>query len=70
VTSSNDAIVSIQKLAKTYPGKVPVEAVKGIDLTVQRGELFGLLGPNGAGKSGRVSIAGIDVVEHPAEARR
>jgi ABC-2 type transport system ATP-binding protein len=79
-----DAIVNIQKLAKTYPGKVPVEAVKGIDLAVQRGELFGLLGPNGAGKSttisicttrslptaGRVSISGIDVVQHPAEARR
>jgi ABC-2 type transport system ATP-binding protein len=84
VTSSTDAIVNIQQLAKTYPGKTPVEAVKGIDLAVQRGELFGLLGPNGAGKSttisvcttrslptaGRVSIAGIDVVEHPSEARR
>ena len=84
MTSSTDAIVNIQKLVKTYPGKPPVEAVKGIDLAVERGELFGLLGPNGAGKSttisvcttrslptaGRVSIAGIDVVEHPSEARR
>jgi ABC-2 type transport system ATP-binding protein len=84
VISSTNAIVNIQKLAKTYPGKTPVEAVKGIDLAVERGELFGLLGPNGAGKSttisvcttrslptaGRVSIAGIDVVEHPSEARR
>jgi ABC-2 type transport system ATP-binding protein len=80
----SDAIVSIQQLVKTYPGKTPVEAVKGIDLTVERGELFGLLGPNGAGKSttisvcttrslptaGRVSIAGVDVVQHPSEARR
>ena len=84
MTSSTDAIVNIQKLVKTYPGKPPVEAVKGIDLAVERGELFGLLGPNGAGKSttisvcttrslptaGRVSIAGIDVVEHPSEVRR
>jgi ABC-2 type transport system ATP-binding protein len=84
VTSSTDAIVNIQQLVKTYPGKTPVEAVKGIDLAVERGELFGLLGPNGAGKSttisvcttrslptaGRVTIAGIDVVEHPSEARR
>jgi ABC-2 type transport system ATP-binding protein len=84
VTSSADRIVNIQNLVKTYPGKPPVEAVKGINLGVERGELFGLLGPNGAGKSttisvcttralptaGRVSIAGIDVVEHPSEARR
>jgi len=81
---ASDAIVNIQQLVKTYPGKTPVEAVKGIDLAVERGELFGLLGPNGAGKSttisvcttrslptaGRVSIAGIDVVKHPSEARR
>ena len=84
MSTSTDAIVNIQKLAKTYPGKTPVEAVKGIDLAVERGELFGLLGPNGAGKSttisvcttrslptaGQVSIAGVDVVEHPSEARR
>ena len=84
MTSTTDAIVNIQQLVKTYPGKTPVEAVKGIDLAVERGELFGLLGPNGAGKSttisvcttrslpsaGRVTIAGVDVVEHPSEARR
>lgn len=84
MTSTTDAIVNIQQLVKTYPGKTPVEAVKGIDLAVERGELFGLLGPNGAGKSttisvcttrslptaGRVAIAGVDVVEHPSEARR
>jgi len=81
---SSDAIVNIQGLIKTYPAKVPVEAVRGINLDVERGELFGLLGPNGAGKSttisvcttrslptaGKVNIAGVDVVQHPAEARR
>jgi ABC-2 type transport system ATP-binding protein len=77
-------IVDIQKLAKVYQGKEQVVAVDGIDLSVNEGKLFGLLGPNGAGKtttisicttralptSGRVSIAGVDVVAHPAIARR
>ena len=42
------------RLEKTYPGGV--EAVRGLDLEVQRGECFGLLGPNGAGKATTVEI--------------
>jgi ABC-2 type transport system ATP-binding protein len=75
------AIIEVRKLAKTY-GKV--QAVQGIDLDIEKGEIFGLLGPNGAGKtttigmlctiirptSGRASIAGHDIVSAPAEVRR
>ena len=43
-------------LKKTYPGKPPVEAVRGIDLTVPEGECFGVLGPNGAGKTTTIEI--------------
>ena len=43
-------------LHKTYPGKPPVEAVRGLDLTVEVGECFGLLGPNGAGKTTTIEI--------------
>ena len=43
-------------LVKTYPGKPPVEAVRGIDLEVPVGECFGLLGPNGAGKTTTMEI--------------
>ena len=76
-------IVELTGLRKVYEGKQQVVAVDGIDLNVEAGELFGLLGPNGAGKTttisicttralptaGRVLIAGVDVVEHPALAR-
>ena len=43
-------------LKKTYPGKPPVEAVRGIDLEVKTGECYGVLGPNGAGKTTTIEI--------------
>ena len=47
------AAIEIRSLRKSYG---PVEAVRGIDLTVSEGEVFGLLGPNGAGKTTTVEI--------------
>jgi ABC-2 type transport system ATP-binding protein len=43
-------------LKKTYPGRPPVEAVRGIDLEVHAGECFGVLGPNGAGKTSTIEM--------------
>jgi ABC-2 type transport system ATP-binding protein len=65
-------MIDIERLTKSFG---PIEAVRGIDLNVARGEVLGFLGPNGAGKSttmkiiagflapssGRVSICGHDV---------
>jgi ABC-2 type transport system ATP-binding protein len=45
--------IEVSGLRKTYQGH---EAVRGIDLTVTRGEVFALLGPNGAGKTTTVEI--------------
>ena len=72
-------------LVKHYTGKEgTVEAVRGVDLEVAAGEIFGFLGPNGAGKSttvrmlttlltitaGRAEVAGVDIGRDPDGARR
>jgi len=77
--------VAISGLRKSFrvSGKT-IEAVRGIDLTVAEGEIFGLLGPNGAGKTttlrilttllpadaGLAFVAGADVRRDPALVRR
>jgi ABC-2 type transport system ATP-binding protein len=77
--------VQAEGLVKHYDGREgAVEAVRGVDLEVRGGEIFGFLGPNGAGKSttvrmlttlltvtsGRAEVAGVDVVANPDAARR
>jgi len=48
-----DAVISVSGLTKQYG---EVQAVRGIDFTVARGETFGFLGPNGAGKTTTIKI--------------
>jgi ABC-2 type transport system ATP-binding protein len=50
---SADVAIEVKDLHKRYGN---FEAVRGIDITVRRGEVFGLLGPNGAGKTTTVEI--------------
>jgi len=78
--------IEVRGLVKTYPAtktNPAKQALKGVDLVVRRGSMFGLLGPNGAGKStiiniiagltlksaGSVKIWGMDAAERPRETR-
>jgi ABC-2 type transport system ATP-binding protein len=47
-------VIAIEGLAKTY--KSGLQALKTVDLTISKGEIFALLGPNGAGKTTLISI--------------
>jgi ABC-2 type transport system ATP-binding protein len=52
-----EVAVEAAGLVKTYRGRSgTVEAVRGVDLRVDAGEIFGFLGPNGAGKSTTVRM--------------
>src|ERR1035437_5398646 len=73
--------IEVSELRKSYG---ELEAVRGIEFSVQGGEIYGLLGPNGAGKtrsveiledyrdrsSGSVSVLGYDPQARPRELRR
>jgi ABC-2 type transport system ATP-binding protein len=81
VVGVGERVIDVQELRKSYDD---VEAVAGIDLHVDRGEVFALLGPNGAGKtttaeilegfrertSGDVEVLGYDPAKRPLDLRQ
>ncbi len=69
------SLLDVENVTKLYPGEPPVQALRGVNLTIGPGELVGIVGPSGSGKTtllqlmgtldrpttGRVRITGLDV---------
>ena len=72
-------VLEVDEVTKSYAGEPPVDALRGVDLTINQGELVGIVGPSGSGKttllqlmgtldrptSGRVRVTGLDVAAMP-----
>lgn len=82
LASSTSPMITVAGLQKTY--KSGFEALKNVDLTIQKGEILALLGPNGAGKTtlisaicgitmptgGTITVGGHDIAREPGKTRR
>jgi putative ABC transport system ATP-binding protein len=44
-------MISVKDLKKTYPGRVPVHALKGVSFDIPKGQFVAIMGPSGSGKS-------------------
>jgi putative ABC transport system ATP-binding protein len=75
MTAASPPVLEVDNVTKSYPGQPPVQALRGVTLSVGQGELVGIVGPSGSGKttllqlmgtldrptSGRVRVTGMDV---------
>lgn len=76
-------MIRVKDLKKTYPGHVPVEALKGINFEVKQGSFLSIMGPSGSGKStllhqlalldiptcGKIILDGVDISKLPESKR-
>ena len=65
---NEDSIIRLENIQKTYAnGSIEVEALKDVNLEIQKGEMISIMGPSGSGKSTLMNILGC--LDTPTEGR-
>jgi len=60
-------VIIVENLKKTYPGKVPIQALKGVSFEITEGEFVAIMGRSGSGKSTMLNQMGL--IDTPSEGR-
>jgi putative ABC transport system ATP-binding protein len=66
-SGGGNSVLELRDVVKRYPGSPPTDALRGVDLTIETGEMLAIVGPSGSGKSTLLHIMG--TLERPTSGR-